>query len=54
MFTGVLATSLLHNAQNMKFPIKDFVSKCDQIRSFLVQCQGKYYTKNKFSLKVFL
>ena len=26
---------LLHTAQKMKFPITDFFSKCDQIRSFL-------------------
>ena len=26
-----------YNAQKMKFSIKDFFSKCDQIRSFLLQ-----------------
>ena len=26
---------ILNNAQKMKFSIKDFFSKCDQIRSFL-------------------
>ena len=26
----------LHTAQKMKFSIKDFFSKCDQIRSFLL------------------
>ena len=25
----------IHNSQKMKFSIKDFFSKCDQIRSFL-------------------
>ena len=40
----------IHTAQKMKFSIKDFFSKCDQIRrrnpswktSFFVQCQVKH------------
>ena len=27
------STFILHSAQKMKFPIKDFFSKCDQMRS---------------------
>ena len=27
---------MFYAAQNMKFSIKDFFSKCDQIRSFLI------------------
>ena len=33
--SGVLHMEYQDTAQNMKFSIKDFFSKCDQIRSFL-------------------
>ena len=32
------ATRSVHTTQKMKFPIKGFFSKCDQIRSFLRIC----------------
>ena len=38
MWTAVAAATRVNeptNAQEMKFSIKDFSSKCDQIRSFL-------------------
>ena len=34
---GIFGSSWLYTAQKMKFSIKNFFSKCDQIRSFLVQ-----------------
>ena len=34
----MLSTSLLYNAQKMNFSIKDFFSKCDQIRRKLWWC----------------
>ena len=39
----------LHTAQKMKFSIKDFFSKCDQIRGFLRICSHllkKYVMEN--------
>ena len=31
----LIICSILYNAQKMNFPVMDFFSKCDQIRSFL-------------------
>ena len=42
LFTSVLNSSFcLITSQKMKFSIKDFFSKCDQIRSFCVVYGGK-------------
>ena len=35
MESYTFTTAVKSTAQNMKFPIKNFFSKCDQIRSFL-------------------
>ena len=35
LFLENIFADKLHTAQKMKFPIKDFFSKCDQIHSFL-------------------
>ena len=37
----------MYNAQKMKFSIKDFFSKCDQICYFL--CSGKIFLKHSLS-----
>ena len=44
--------SNLHTAQKMKFSIKDFFSKCDQIRSCAVSTQSGLANVQKASKEV--
>ena len=50
-FIPMFCSILVFTAQNMKFSIKDFFSKCDQIHSFLRMCSyllKKSYWKTTF------